>query len=173
MAMLQKQPTSGFGNPPRTWHWNWWLEFRRIVEGPVSSGILGGPVMFFITLIDVKMIVTNKIIWGWGQTQCFLGIPSLLNRMVMKTGMRTNSLWTATVTVSVADPALLLAVQETCNNNLETGTIIQYCKDYGLHHLKLLNSLRNGDQQGVLEVHGGWGLSSECDLKSFPVLGNI
>ena len=84
-----------------------------------------------------------------------LGIPSLLNRMVRKTGMRVNSLWTATVTVSVADPALLLAVQETCNNYFETETIIQYCKDYGLHHLKLLNSLRNGDQQRVLEVHGG------------------
>ena len=89
----------------------------------------------------------------------------------MKTGMRANSLWTATVTVSVADPALLLAVQETCNNYFETETIIQYCKDYGLHHLKLLNSLRNGDQQGVLKVHGGRGLSSECDLKSFSVLG--
>ena len=89
----------------------------------------------------------------------------------MKTGMRTNSLWTATVTVSVADPALLLAEQETCNNDFETETIIQYCKDYGLHHLKLLNSLRNGDQQGVLKVHGGRGLSSECDLKSFSVLG--
>ena len=83
------------------------------------------------------------------------GIPSLQNRTVMKTGMMANSLWTATVTVSVADPALLLAVQETCNNYFETETIIQYCKDYGLHHLKLLNSLRNGDQQGVLKVHGG------------------
>lgn len=51
MAMLQKQPTSGFGKPPRTWHWNWWLEFRRIVEGPVSSGTLGGPAMFVVTLI--------------------------------------------------------------------------------------------------------------------------
>ena len=120
-----------------------------MVVGPVSSGTLGGPEMFFIALIDQKMMVTNKtilkimiiktmgnflemtmttgktlamktrtranvlwmtmirtVIMTTGKTilltmamkmrmrtnSMLFGIPSLLNRMVMKTGMRANSL---------------------------------------------------------------------------------
>lgn len=33
-----------------------------MVEGPVSSGTLGGPAMFFITVIVEKTMVTSKLI---------------------------------------------------------------------------------------------------------------
>ena len=65
--------------------------------------------------------------------------------------MKTNLLWTETVAVSVADPALLLAVQETCKviiivyfilPSLLSKSICKHC-----WHLKLLMPLWHCNQQ--------------------------
>ena len=67
------------------------MEFRRIVEGPVSSGTLGGPAMFVVTLIvelavddadndsRKKMVLTMAMKMRMRANSMLLGIPSLLN----------------------------------------------------------------------------------------------
>ena len=157
--------TSGLGKPPWTWHSNLWFEFLRRLDGPVTSARLGGPekgdIFWRIALgglyyvkyelckslkrtsetVD-RIMVTNLI---FGQTK------SVIEILIWKTHCfyfwcKThyfkpwckNSLWTKTVVVSVADPALLIAVQETWEINIR-GIFLEhsYCnhkhKQYPFH----------------------------------------